>query len=215
MKTNNYTEAYRLLYDHFGPQSWWPGDSPFEIMVGAILTQNTNWANVQKAIDNLKLEGLLNYQSLSQLAADEIAQYIRPAGYYNLKAQRLKNLLDMVTRCYNGDLAAFLADDLGTARENLLAVKGIGPETADSILLYACGHPVFVVDMYTHRVFSRHNMVEEETDYPSIQDVFLANLPQDKQLYNEFHALIVRVAAKFCKKTKPLCADCPLNGLNL
>ncbi|WP_240744339.1 endonuclease III domain-containing protein [Desulfopila sp. IMCC35006] len=213
--TNNYTKAYRLLYEYFGPQGWWPGDSPFEIMVGAILTQNTNWSNVRKAIDNLKFEGLLSYQSLSLLTAEEIAQYIRPAGYYNLKAQRLKNLLNMVAGIYAGDLAAFLDDELGNARENLLAVKGIGPETADSILLYACGHPVFVVDMYTHRVFSRHNMVEEETDYLSIQDVFLDNLPQDKQLFNEFHALIVRVAGTFCKKTKPLCAECPLNGLNL
>ncbi len=203
------------MYEYFGPQGWWPGDSPFEIMVGAILTQNTNWSNVRKAIDNLKFEGLLSYQSLSLLTAEEIAQYIRPAGYYNLKAQRLKNLLNMVAGLYAGDLAAFLDDELGNARENLLAVKGIGPETADSILLYACGHPVFVVDMYTHRVFSRHNMVEEETDYLSIQDVFLDNLPQDKQLFNEFHALIVRVAGTFCKKTKPLCSECPLNGLNL
>lgn len=215
IKINNYTEAYRLLYEHFGPQGWWPGDSPFEIMVGAVLTQNTSWANVRKAIDNLKLKGLLSYQSLALLTAQEIAQYIRPAGYYNLKAQRLKNLLDMVAAIYANDLATFLEDDLGSARENLLAVKGIGPETADSILLYACEHPVFVVDNYTHRVFSRHNMVEEETDYLSIQDVFLANLPQDKQLYNEFHALIVRVAGTFCKKTKPQCAGCPLNGLNL
>ncbi len=214
-KTNNYTEAFQRLYDYFGPQGWWPGDSPFEVMVGAVLTQNTSWANVRKAIDNLKLEGLLSYQSLALLTAGEIAPYIRPAGYYNLKAQRLKNLLDMIDAAYAGDLAAFLADDLVSARENLLAVKGVGAETADSILLYACGHPVFVVDMYTHRVFSRHNMVEEETDYLSIQDVFLTNLPCDKQLYNEFHALIVRVAVTFCKKTKPLCGACPLNGLNL
>lgn len=215
MNTNNYSEAYRLLYDHFGPQSWWPGDTPFEIMVGAILTQNTNWSNVQKAIHNLKSEGLLSYQSLSQLNVDEIAQFIRPAGYYNLKARRLRNLLDMVTIIYEGDLALFLEDDLGSARENLLAVKGVGPETADSILLYACGHPVFVVDTYTHRVFSRHNMVEEETDYSGIQEVFVEHLPQDMQLYNEFHALIVRVASTFCKKTKPLCGNCPLQGLNV
>lgn len=215
MNTNNYSEAYRLLYDHFGPQSWWPGDTPFEIMVGAILTQNTNWSNVQKAIHNLKSEGLLSYQSLSQLNVDEIAQFIRPAGYYNLKARRLRNLLDMVTIIYEGDLALFLEDDLGSARENLLAVKGVGPETADSILLYACGHPVFVVDTYTHRVFSRHNMVEEETDYSEIQEVFVEHLPQDMQLYNEFHALIVRVASTFCKKTKPLCGNCPLQGLNV
>lgn len=215
LKTNNYSEAYRLLYDHFGPQNWWPGDTPFEIMVGAILTQNTNWSNVQKAIDNLKTEDLLSYHSLSRLTADEIAQMIRPAGYYNLKAQRLRNLFDMVATIYDDDLELFLGDDLGAARENLLAVKGVGPETADSILLYACGHPVFVVDMYTHRVFSRHNMVEEETDYQTIQQVFTTHLPEDMQLYNEFHALIVRLAVTFCKKKKPLCEKCPLQGLNL
>jgi endonuclease-3 related protein len=215
LNTNNYSEAYQLLYDHFGPQHWWPGESPLEIMVGAILTQNTNWSNVQKAIANLKSEKLLDYQSLSQLSVDELAQLIRPAGYYNLKAQRLKNLFDMVADSYGGEVDLFLSDELGSARENLLAVKGVGPETADSILLYACGHPVFVVDMYTHRVFSRHNMVEEETDYQSIQDVFVDHLPQDLRLYNEFHALIVRVAGTFCKKTKPLCEKCPLQGLNV
>ena len=215
MHTNNYSEAYRLLFDHFGPQAWWPGDTPFEIMVGAVLTQNTNWSNVQKAIDNLKSENLLSYPSLCQLTTDEIAQLIRPAGYYNLKAKRLRNLLDMVATIYHGELESFIKDDLEPARENLLAVNGIGPETADSILLYACNHPVFVVDLYTHRVFSRHNMVLEETDYSTIQNVFVDHLPRDIQLYNEFHALIVRVARTFCKKTKPLCEKCPLQGLNL
>lgn len=215
MNTNNYSVAYKLLYDHFGPQDWWPGDSPLEIIVGAILTQNTNWSNVEKAIQNLKSEDLLNYQSLSHLTVDELAQLIRPAGYYNLKARRLKNLLEMVARIYEGELELLLADELVAVRENLLAVKGVGPETADSILLYACGHPVFVVDMYTHRVFSRHNMVEEETDYRTIQDLFVDHLPQDIHLYNEYHALIVRVASTFCKKTKPLCGDCPLQGLNV
>lgn len=215
MRTNNYTKAYRLLYDYFGPQNWWPGDSPFEIMIGAILTQNTKWSNVQKAIDNLKTADLLSYPSLSLLRVDEMAQLIRPAGYYNLKAGRLRNLLDMVATIYDGELDTFLEDELGAARENLLGVKGVGPETADSILLYACGHPVFVVDTYTYRVFSRHNMVEEETDYRTIQQVFELNVPQERQLYNEYHALIVRVAGMFCKKTKPLCEQCPLQGLNL
>jgi endonuclease-3 related protein len=215
VKTNNYSEAYRLLYDHFGPQDWWPGDTPFEIMVGAILTQNTNWSNVQKAIQNLKSENLLSYESLAQLTADEIAQWIRPAGYYNLKARRLRNFLDMVANIYQGELDLFIEDDLRSARENLLTVNGVGPETADSILLYACGHPVFVVDVYTHRVFSRHNLVMEETDYSTIQNLFLDHLVQDIQIYNEFHALIVRVAKTYCKKTKPLCEKCPLHGLNL
>jgi endonuclease-3 related protein len=215
LKTNNYTRAYQLLYDYFGPQKWWPGDSPFEIMVGAILTQNTNWANVQKAIDNLKALDLLSYPSLSSLGVDDIAPLIRPAGYYNLKARRLRNLLDMIATLYDGELDVFLEDELGSARENLLGVKGVGPETADSILLYACGHPVFVVDTYTYRVFSRHNMVEEETDYRTIQQAFELNLPQERKLYNEYHALIVRVAGMFCKKTKPQCEQCPLQGLNL
>lgn len=214
MKTNNYSEAYRLLYDHFGSQNWWPGDTPFEIMVGAILTQNTNWSNVEKAINNLKSVNLLSYKSVARLTVDEIAQFIRPAGYYNLKAKRLRNLLDMIEKSYGGNLDSFLSDELESARRNLLQVKGVGQETADAILLYACGHPVFVVDMYTHRVFSRHNMLEEETDYAAIQSTFIQNLPVDRQLYNEFHALIVRVATTFCKKTKPLCGKCPLQGLN-
>jgi endonuclease-3 related protein len=170
---------------------------------------------VEKAIQNLKSENLLSYESLAQLTADEIAQWIRPAGYYNLKARRLRNFLDMVANIYQGELDFFIDDDLRSARENLLTVNGIGPETADSILLYACGHPVFVVDIYTHRVFSRHNLVMEETDYSTIQNLFLDHLIQDIQVYNEFHALIVRVAKTYCKKTKPLCEKCPLNGLNL
>lgn len=215
MTINSYIEAYTLLFDHFGPQHWWPAETPFEVMVGAVLTQNTSWSNVRKAIDNLKMGDLLDYASLSRLTAGEIAQYIRPAGYYNLKAGRLRNLLDMVAEIYLGELQSFLEDDPETARENLLAVKGIGPETADSILLYGCGHPVFVVDMYTYRVFSRHNMLLEETDYSTMQSTFVDHLPRDVQLYNEFHALIVRVAVTFCKKTKPLCGLCPLQGLNL
>jgi endonuclease-3 related protein len=214
VNNDSYNEAYRLLYDHFGPQDWWPGDTPFEIMVGAILTQNTNWSNVQKAINNLKSENLLSYQSLSQLTSDEIAQWIRPAGYYNLKARRLRNFLDMVADIYQGELDSFIEDDLNRTRDNLLAVNGIGPETADSILLYACGHPIFVVDLYTHRVFSRHNLVMEETDYLTMQNIFMDHLLPDLQLYNEFHALIVRVAKTYCKKTKPLCEKCPLYGLN-
>jgi endonuclease-3 related protein len=215
LKANNYLGAYQLLYAHFGPQGWWPGDTPFEVMVGAVLTQNTSWSNVKKAIDNLKEAELLNYHFLSQLSAEEIAQFIRPSGYYNLKAGRLKNLLDMIAETYEGELDFFLEDNMTTARENLLGVKGVGPETADSILLYACGHPAFVIDMYTHRAFSRHNMVEEETDYETMQAVFMDHLPADVELYNEFHALIVRVAVTYCKKTNPKCDACPLRGLNL
>ncbi len=213
-RSNNYLEAYELLYSHFGSQDWWPGETPLEVMVGAVLTQNTNWRNVTKAIDNLRQAGLLGYPQLLGLSVDQLAEYIRPSGYYNLKAKRLHNLLEMIDLHYDGQLNKFLDDDMVSARENLLNVKGVGPETADSILLYACGRPVFVIDTYTHRVFSRHNMVEEETDYEIMQITFMDHLPGDVQLFNEFHALIVLVAKQFCKKTNPLCDQCPLLGLN-
>lgn len=215
MKENIYEEAYRLLYAHFGPQGWWPADTPFEVMVGAVLTQNTSWSNVTKALTDLKNAGLLSFETLSLCSADEIAPHIRSSGYYNLKAQRLRNLLDLIGNCYDGKLEHFLGDALAAARGNLLEVKGIGPETADSVLLYACGHPIFVIDMYTHRVFSRHNLVMEESDYHGMQEIFMDNLPHDSRLFNEFHALIVRVATTYCKKNNPLCDQCPLQGLNL
>jgi endonuclease-3 related protein len=209
-----YLDAYQLLYSHFGPQGWWPGETPLEIMVGAVLTQNTNWTNVTKAIDNLRQGGMLGYPQLLEMSLDLLAEYIQPSGYYNLKAKRLHNLLKMIENLYDGNLDHFSNDDVVSARENLLNVKGVGPETADSILLYACVQPVFVIDTYTHRVFSRHNLVEEETDYHTMQTVFMDHLPEDVQLFNEFHALIVRVAKQFCKKTNQLCEQCPLQGLN-
>lgn len=215
MMNNDYLKIYTILDDYFGPQHWWPGQSPFEIMVGAILTQNTSWSNVAVAIDSLRASDLLHYDRLCQLTAEEIAPLIRPCGYYNLKAKRLKNLLNMIATVYRAKLDDFLQDSLDSARKNLLRVKGIGPETADSILLYAAHQPVFVVDAYTHRVFSRHNMADEETDYQTLQAVFIDNLPDDVQLYNQYHALIVRVASRYCKKTKPLCEQCPLQGYNL
>lgn len=215
VQANIYQLTHTLLYQHFGPQGWWPGETPFEVMVGAVLTQNTSWSNVAKAIDNLRSAGLLSFESLALCSAETIAPYIRPSGYYNLKARRLRNLLDLIETEYGGKLDGFLADDLPTAREKLLGVRGIGPETADSILLYACGHPIFVVDMYTHRVFSRHNLVMEESDYHTIQQLFMDHLPAEPQLFNEFHALIVRVATTYCKKNKPLCGQCPLQGVNL
>ncbi len=211
---NMYLDAYQLLYSHFGPQGWWPGETPLEIMVGAVLTQNTNWTNVTKAIDNLRQGGMLGYPQLLEMSLDLLAEYIQPSGYFNLKAKRLHNLLKMIENLYDGNLDHFSNDDVVSARENLLNVKGVGPETADSILLYACVQPIFVIDTYTHRVFSRHNLVEEETDYHTMQTVFMDHLPEDVQLFNEFHALIVRVAKQFCKKTNQLCEQCPLQGLN-
>lgn len=213
-KAGTLQEIYSLLYEHFGPQGWWPSETPFETMVGAVLTQNTNWQNVTKAIKNLKDAGPLTYEALSLCSDDEIALLIKPAGYYNLKVKRLRNLFDMIERQYGGRLDFFLDDELEVARERLLSIKGIGPETADSILLYACGHPIFVVDMYTHRVFSRHNLVAEETDYHAMQALFMDHLlPPDPVLYKEFHALVVKVAATYCKKTNPQCGRCPLRGV--
>ena len=211
---NAFFEAYNLLFDHFGPQGWWPGDTTIEIVVGAVLTQNTNWTNVRKAVANLQVAGLLDFTHLVDLPLSVLAEYIRPSGYYNIKAKRLKNLLLMVGNRYQGDLELLLSDETDRARKNLLSVKGIGPETADSILLYAGGHPVFVIDAYTHRVFSRHGLVAEDAGYHEIQEDFERHLPRDVGLFNEFHALIVMLGKHYCKKTNPLCGSCPLRGFN-
>jgi len=213
MAKSKFNEIYARLYDHFGPQGWWPGDSPFEIMVGAVLTQNTNWGNARKAISHLLEAGVLSFPELSTLPVDEIARLIQPSGYFNLKAQRLQNLLRMISERYNGELELFLQEDLTAAREALLSVKGIGPETADSILLYAANHPIFVVDAYTHRIFSRHNLAAEESDYYLLQETFHENLPAQPALYNEYHALIVALGKEFCRKKNPRCGQCPLQGI--
>ncbi|MBW2093579.1 MAG: endonuclease III domain-containing protein [Deltaproteobacteria bacterium] len=200
---------YRLLLDHFGTQSWWPWETTLEIMIGAVLTQNTNWANVEKAIHNLKEHGLLSVEALNALSPDELAKEIRPAGYFNVKAKRLKNLIRFLFERYEGSLTELAGEETGNLREQLLAVNGIGPETADSILLYSLGRPVFVVDAYTHRILLRHGMADEQVDYHALQGMFMDNLPEDVRLFNEFHALIVRTGKEYCKK-KPLCSDCPL-----
>ncbi|MEJ2031914.1 MAG: endonuclease III domain-containing protein [Deltaproteobacteria bacterium] len=203
---------YEALLAHFGPQHWWPGDSPFEVMVGAVLTQNTNWQNVDSALVNLKEEGLLSLAALEALPLEALAEKIRPSGYYRLKAGRLKNLLAFIRAEYEGDLDLFFSDRLPEVREKLLAVKGIGPETADSILLYAAEKPVFVVDAYTHRILSRHGLIFEDAGYHEIQELFTTRLPEDVSLYNEYHALLVRLGKELCKKGKPLCERCPLAG---
>ncbi|PID72941.1 MAG: endonuclease [Desulfobacterales bacterium] len=210
-----YHQIYDALFQAFGPQNWWPAESVFEVVVGAVLTQNTSWSNVTKALDNLRVLDLLNFSALSQLGPDEIAPLIRPSGYYNIKARRLSNVLNMIVEEYDGQLDLFLREECDIAREKLLAVKGVGPETADSILLYACEQPVFVIDAYTHRVLHRHNLAPEETDYHSLQEQFLAALEPDVQYFNEYHALLVKVASQYCKKRTPLCEQCPLRGVNL
>ncbi|TAN42449.1 MAG: endonuclease III domain-containing protein [Nitrospirae bacterium] len=205
-------QIYRRLSGHFGPQHWWPGDTPFEVAVGAILTQNTNWGNVEKAIRNLKKAGKLHAQTLHAMPAEELAILIRPAGYYNIKAKRLKNFITLLSGEYGGSMKKMAAEQLPDIRKKLLAVNGIGPETADSILLYALDKPVFVIDAYTKRVLSRHNIMDHDASYDEFQGLFHKGLRQDLQLFNEYHALFVRLAKEHCW-TRPLCGGCPLEGL--
>jgi endonuclease-3 related protein len=211
---NPYLQIYETLYDFYGPQNWWPADTAMEMVVGAVLTQNTSWRNVEKGMAVLRERGVLSVDALSSLSHEELASLIHSTGYYNLKAKRLKNLLHMLVCDYEGDLEYFLEDKLFSSRDKLLQVKGIGEETADAILLYAGQHLIFVVDAYTHRIFSRHNFLEEECSYGDIQEIFMDNLPADVSLYNEYHALIVRLAKDYCKKTNPLCDTCPLKGID-
>ncbi|XCN75330.1 MAG: endonuclease III domain-containing protein [Candidatus Electrothrix aestuarii] len=206
-------EIYRRLLERFGPQHWWPGETPFEVMVGAILTQNTNWQNVEKAIANLKEAGVLSLSAMAALSKEELAEYIRPAGYYNIKAGRLQNLFAMITENWDNDLEYLLQQPASILREQLLSVKGIGPETADSMVLYAAGQPIFVVDAYTHRILTRHELISEDYDYFQIQELFMDNLREDVALFNEYHALLVQVGKQFCKKSKPQCGECPLSGV--
>jgi endonuclease-3 related protein len=206
------TEIYQLLLGRFGPQHWWPGESEFEIMVGAILTQNTNWGNVEKAIVNLKSAELLSPETLHNVEIKDLAELIRPAGYFNVKAKRLKNLIDWLSANYGGELTRLESLDTEQLRSELLAIKGVGRETADSILLYALNREIFVVDAYTARVAIRHRLIELEADYEQLRDLFQSNLPQDVQLFNEYHALLVRVGKEFCRP-KARCAGCPLEKL--
>ncbi len=201
---------YKTLYEAYGPQYWWPGDTPFEVMVGAVLTQNTSWTNVEKAIANLKRSGLLTLSRLHNVPRRRLAPLIRPSGYFNIKTERLKSLTEFVVARYQGSLKKMFADDPRELRQRLLDVNGIGPETADSILLYAAAMPYFVVDAYTRRVFSRHGLISAKVSYHEVQQLFMDNLRDDVRLYNEYHALIVRVGKERCKKNGPLCEGCPL-----
>ncbi len=200
---------FDLLFDHFGSQNWWPADTPLEVMVGAVLTQNTNWKNVEKAILNLKGKNLLSLDALYDLSDSELANHIKPAGYYNIKANRLRNLIKFIIDQYEGDLESFLSEKDHSLREGLLSVKGIGPETADSIMLYAAQFPVFVVDAYTYRILWRHGMVDEQMSYDELQVFFMDHLTQDTSFFNEFHALIVLTGKDYCR-SKPRCNLCPL-----
>lgn len=207
-------DIYEALFQKFGPQHWWPGDSPFEIAVGAILTQNTNWGNVEKAILNLKREKCLHAKTLHEMAHEKLASFIKPAGYFNVKAKRLRNFLSFLLSRYKGSMKRMDAADTALLRESLLNVNGIGPETADSILLYALGRPIFVIDAYTKRVLNRHGIVSHDVTYHHMQELFHNNLPADVQLYNEYHALFVMAGKHYCKP-RARCEGCPLEPLLL
>jgi endonuclease III related protein len=213
MADSTLQEVYRRLFDAFGLQHWWPGESPFEVMIGAVLTQNTNWQNVERAIRNLREADLLEPRALHEVPLEELEDLIRPAGYFRVKARRLRSLLEFLMTRYNGSLEAMFQTSLGELRQELLGVHGIGPETADSILLYAGGLPSFVVDAYTHRVFSRHGWIGFDADYHQIQDYVQDELPAETPVYNEFHALLVRLGKDFCRKSRPKCGECPLREL--
>lgn len=204
-------EIYAKLLETFGPQQWWPAQTQFEIIVGAILTQNTNWGNVEKALANIKREKLLSSQAFQNISHSKLAALIRPAGYFNVKAKRLKSFVSFLFKEYGGRLRKMEKEDCSILRRKLLAVNGIGPETADSILLYAFDKPVFVVDSYTRRILYRHNIIGPGEDYHVIQEMFVKSLRCDIEMFNEYHALIVRLGKDYCK-AKPRCEQCVLNN---
>jgi endonuclease III related protein len=205
-------EVYRRLHAALGPQQWWPADSPFEVMVGAVLVQNTAWKNVERAIANLRDAGALDAWRLASLPWEELEELIRPAGYFRIKARRLRNLVDLVVERYDGSIEAMRQVDASTMRDQLLAVHGVGPETADSILLYALDKPVMVVDAYTHRIWARHGWVDYDVDYHLLQEETSRGMPDDAGVLNEFHALVVNIGSRWCKRT-PKCDTCPLQEM--
>jgi len=207
-------EIYCRLYKAYGPRHWWPGETSFEVMVGAILTQNTSWRNVERAIQKLKGKGVLSPEGLHHLKKSELARLIRSSGYYRIKADRLRSFIDFLFGQYDGDLKRMKKEKLEELRKKLLRVKGVGPETADSILLYGLKKPSFVVDAYTKRVLSRHEIISEKASYEEIQKLLMDHLPLDEELFNEYHALIVQVGKMVCKKS-PRCDICPLKGIEL
>jgi endonuclease-3 related protein len=209
-RTSNLLPAfYDALLAAWGPQHWWPGETPFEVMVGAILTQNTNWTNVEKAIGNLKAAGVLEPHALLALSHERLAELLRPSGYFNVKARRLRSFMEFFVRDTDGDEGLWSNVPTPELRERLLAVNGVGRETVDSILLYALDREIFVIDAYTRRVLTRHGLIDGDEDYDDLRALFETNLPRDRALYNEYHALIVRTGKYHCKPTAT-CEGCPL-----
>ena len=207
--TERLLAIFRLLLEHFGPLHWWPAESPLEVVVGAVLTQNTAWRNVEYAIANLRQAVPIAPRALLDLPRAELEELIRPAGFFRQKARCLHGLLGSLVNEHDGSLESWLAGPLEEARRRLLALAGIGPETADSILLYAGNRPTFVVDAYTRRLFARLGLIQGRESYEAIRALFMTTLPADAELFNEYHALIVETCKTFCRKT-PLCPSCPL-----
>jgi len=205
-------DIYRRLMARYGPQHWWPAEEPFEVLVGAILTQSAAWSNVEKAIANLKAARALSAEALHRLSLAELAALIRPCGYYNAKALKLKSLARWLGKNYGNNLDKLFASDIAPLRQQLLAVHGVGEETADSIILYAAHKPVFVIDAYTRRIIDRIGLVPESQSYAACQALFMDNLPADAGLFNEYHALLVCLGKNTCRR-HPLCPQCCLNDI--
>lgn len=202
-----FQQVFNRLLKAYGPQNWWPGDTPFEVMVGAVLTQNTAWSNVERAIDNLKANASLDAQAIVRAPHKKLAAWLQPSGYFNIKAKRLSNFCRWYLQ--HGQFAGLAQWDTEALRKGLLSVNGVGPETADDILLYAFERPVFVIDAYTRRLFSRLALVAGDEGYEHLRAHFETKLPRDTSLFNEYHALIVQHAKDACKK-RPLCGRCCL-----
>ena len=211
-------QAYRLMRKQFGHRNWWPGDTPFEICVGAVLTQNTSWKNVEHAITNLKAAKVLTTRKIYALSHDELALLIRPAGYFNLKAKRLRNFVDTLVEQHGASIKRLFKGETSIVRDRLLAINGIGPETADSMLLYAGNHNSFVIDAYTKRIFSRHKWCDENADYDDLKNLCSESLNQKPgtaklDYWQDYHAQLVGVGNRYCKTRNPLCNECPLKHL--
>ena len=200
---------YSALHRRYGPQSWWPAETRLECATGAILTQNTSWKNVEKAIAALRENSMLSAKKLKSVSHGQLAALIRPCGYHNLKARRLKNFIDFLFAGYGGEMENMLGEKTDKLRKELLSVNGIGQETADSILLYALGKPVFVVDNYSRRILRRHHLIPEGASYAKMQELFTQSLSEDTEIFGEYHALIVKTGKLHCAKT-PRCEGCPL-----
>ena len=205
-------QYFDVLFRAHGEQHWWPGQTPFEIIVGAILVQNTNWVNAARAIANLRQAKLLTPSAMATVSPSKLARLVRSSGYFRQKARKLKAFVAFLRKEHRGSLAAMFRTPTVTLRQQLLAVHGIGPETADSILLYAGHHPVFVVDTYTRRILQRHGLANGKESYEEIRGLFEKSLPNDPQVFNEFHALIVHTGKNFCRTRAPLCSRCALRS---